>query len=265
MWSHLTVVLICCASGVAEALGLGSLPSNVRIRQGKPSDELSIALTMAKELVNPLGISHNNNLLIACDVQNSRQLIGWAQIRPMGFVGSSPPSPSKFEDGDTTSNAQTMQSRFTIEQEVDDIMWEEFEDDPTPIPNGLASLPWTKEYRAASRAADKRVARRKEVLQMELNDAPQLWELSSVYVIPEYRGQGVGSELVRQVLTRQRAQTKQGKDVYALTLAKNVNWYTQFGFKIEDQVPDSMNFEMTAGKAITKLIREELVCIRTQL
>jgi ribosomal protein S18 acetylase RimI-like enzyme len=158
-----------------------------------------------------------------------------------------------------------MQSRFSIEQEVDDIMWEEFEDDPTPIPTGLASLPWTEEYRAASRAADQRVARRKEVLQMELEDAPTLWELSSVYVIPEYRRRGVGSELVRQVLTRQYAQNKQGKDVYALTLAKNVKWYTQFGFKIEEQVPDQMMFEMNAGKVITKLIGEELVCIRTQL
>jgi hypothetical protein len=107
-------------------------------------------------------------------------LIGWAQIRPMGFVGPSTAGASKtFEDGDNTSNVSTMQSRLSIEQEVDDIMLEEFEDNPTPIPTELASLPWTEEYRAASRAADQRVARRKEVLQMELEDAPKLWELSS--------------------------------------------------------------------------------------
>lgn len=265
MWPQRIVVLTCYTSVLAEALSLKPLPNNVRIRQGKSSDELPIAITMAKELMNPLGISHKNNLLVACDIQNSRQLIGWAQIRSMGFVGPSIADSKTFEDGDNTSNVSTMQSRFSIEQEVDDIMWEEFEDDPTPIPTGLASLPWTEEYRVASRAADQRVARRKEVLQMELEDAPKLWELSSVYVIPEYRRRGVGSELVRQVLTRQYAQNKQGKDVYALTLAKNVEWYKQFGFKIEEQVPDFMKLEMTAGKVITKLIGEELVCIRTQL
>lgn len=259
-------LLLLCSIVNAPALALtpnSSLPVNVRIRQGKASDELPIALTMAKELMNPLGISHKNNLLVACDVKNSRQLIGWAQIRSIGYIGASS-NPSMFEDGASTSPTIS-QSTFSIEQEVDDLMWEEFEDDPTPIPNGLASLPWTEEYRAASRAADKRVERRKELLQVELDDAPKLWELSSVYVVQEYRRRGVGSELVRQVLTRQSTQNKSGRDVYALTLAKNVKWYEQFGFEIEQKVPGSMNFEVAAGNAITKLIGEKLVCISMQL
>jgi len=41
-----------------------------------------------------------------------------------------------------------------IESDINEQLWEEVEDDPTPIPNGLASLPWTSEYRAAYMAAE---------------------------------------------------------------------------------------------------------------
>jgi hypothetical protein len=36
-------------------------------------------------------------------------------------------------------------------------------------------------------------------------------------------------------------------------LVKNVEWYKQFEFKIEEQVQDSMMFEMNAGKVISKV------------
>ena len=255
----LQLYLAIFTSNLIEAL---TLPSNVRIRRGKASDELLIALTMAKELMNPLGISHTNQLLVACDVKNSQKLIGWAQIRSIGYVGGSS-DPNRFEDGNESKPNSL--SRFSIEQEVDDMMWEEFEDDPTPIPNGLASLPWTDEYKAASRAADNRVARRKQLLNIELAQTPKLWELSSVYVVPEYRRQGVGSELVRQVLNRQQSYDDSGKDVYALTLTKNMKWYEQFGFKAEEKIPDAMSFEVAAGNVITKIIGEKLQCIRLRL
>jgi GNAT superfamily N-acetyltransferase len=145
------------------------------------------------------------------------------------------------------------------------MMWEQFEDDPTPIPTGLASLPWSKEYRGASKAAEDRLARRNKLMQIELDNAPKLWELSSVYVVPKWRGKGVGTELVRQVLTQQTASNQHGKDVYALTLEKNVKWYEQFGFDIEEQIPETMSFEVAAGNAITKMLGERLVCIRMQL
>ncbi|KAL3785728.1 hypothetical protein HJC23_006297 [Cyclotella cryptica] len=246
---------------------LNALPKCVRIRSGRPDDELRIAFTMAKELMNPLGISHENNLLVACDVNNSRELIGWAQIRSIGYAGYST-DPDRFEDGDVSlksTGRRAGPSKLSMEREVDDLMWEEFEEDPTPFPNGFASLPWSKEYSAASKAADDRLARRKELLQVELDNTPKLWELSSVYVVPSWRRRGIGSELVRQVLNRHVANNQIGRDIYALTLAKNLNWYEQFGFKCEEKVPEAMAFEMTAGNAITKLIGEQLVCIRTRL
>jgi GNAT superfamily N-acetyltransferase len=220
---------------------------------------------MARELMNPIGISHKNNLLVACDGNDSRELIGWAQIRCIGYAEASANS-AKFEDTEAGSRIRkSSQSRFSIEQDVDEMMWEQFEDDPTPIPTGLASLPWSKEYRGASKAAEDRLARRNKLMQIELDNAPKLWELSSVYVVPKWRGKGVGTELVRQVLTQQTASNQHGKDVYALTLEKNVKWYEQFGFDIEEQIPETMSFEVAAGNAITKMLGERLVCIRMQL
>ena len=53
---------------------------------------------------------------------------------------------------------------------------------------------------------------------------------------------------------------------YALTLAKNVAWYEEhFGFIVENHVPNAMTMEMNVGKLITKLMGEELLCIRKTL
>ena len=82
--------------------------------------------------------------------------------------------------------------------------------------------------------------------------------------MPKYRNQGIGRALVKQVLKQQTR--KRGKDVYALTLAKNVAWYEeQFGFVVEKHVPNAMTMEMNVGRVITKWIGEELLCIRKTL
>jgi GNAT superfamily N-acetyltransferase len=225
---------------------------------------------MARELMNPLGISHQNNLLIAQDVVSGER-VGWAQIRSIGYAGVGL-DPSRFEDdGDGTDDGSSSlkrrdtQSALSIERDIDEQMWEEFESDGVDFPTGLASLPWTNNYKAAFKAADSRLKRRDRMVNEELNSRPMFWELSSVYVIPKYRKQGIGSELVKQVLRRHVITNKRGRDIYALTLAKTVPWYEQFGFKIEEKVPSSMTIEMAVGNVITKLIREKLVCIRTSL
>ena len=82
--------------------------------------------------------------------------------------------------------------------------------------------------------------------------------------MPKYRNQGIGRALVKQVLKQQTR--KRGKDVYALTLARNRAWYEeQFGFKVEKHVPNAMTMEMNVGQALTKWMGEELLCIRKTL
>jgi GNAT superfamily N-acetyltransferase len=236
----------------------------IRYRSARPNDELPIAAVMAKELMNPFGISHKNNLLVAED-RASGERVGWAQVRSMGYATIAT-NPSKFENDTVENNSlarRDTQSSLSIEQDVDEIMWREFEEDPVEFPNGFSSLPWSKEYRAASKAADDRLKRRHKIFQDELERRPRLWELSSVYVLPEFRNQGIGSDLITGVLTRTNRQ--KGKYVYALTLAKTVPWYEQFGFVQEAEIPKPMAFEVAAGKVVTKLIGEELVCIRTSI
>ena len=136
--------------------------------------------------MNPIGISHENNLLVACNVNDSRELIGWAQIRCIGYSDASADS-TQLEDGEIGSHiCKSSQYRLSIEQDVDNMMWEEVEDDSTPIPTGLASLPWSKEYRDASRAAEDTLVWREKLLQIEVDNTPKLWELSSVYVVPKW-------------------------------------------------------------------------------
>ena len=73
--------------------------------------------------------------------------------------------------------------------------------------------------------------------------------------MPKHRNQGIGRALVLQVL--KQLTRKRGKDVYALTLAKNVAWYEeQFGFVVEKRVPNAMTMEINVGKLITKCMRE---------
>jgi GNAT superfamily N-acetyltransferase len=245
-----------------------SQSKNIRFRDGRLEDEFTIAVIMAKELMNPFGISHKNNLLIAEDIATGER-IGWSQIRSIGY-SSVPLDPSQFEDdesGDKSSlTLRDTQSSLSIEQDVDEYMWEEFEKDPVNFPNGFASLPWSKEYCQASEAANKRSKRRERLVEAELARRPKLWELSSVYVAPTFRNQGIGTELVKGVLAKQQQQNK-GKEVYALTLVKMIPWYQSLGFALLDKedVPSSMALEVAAGGIITSFIGEELVCIRTSL
>lgn len=270
------LVLQCCiffislSSSPAFAAAFSSsknqIASRISYRIGLPSDQLPIAAAMAKELMNPFGISHKNNLLVAVDRETGDR-VGWAQVRSLGFV-TVDTNPSEFEKEDGSSSSlkrRDTESSFSVEQDVDEIMWQEFEeDDSVEFPNGLASLPWSKEYRASSQAAADRLERRKKLVQEELARRPRLWELSSVYVLPEFRKQGIGSELVHGVLEMTRNQ-RRGKDVYALTLAKTVPWYEQLGFTLEDVIPKPMALEVAAGNVVTKLIGEDLVCIRKSL
>ena len=241
----MNIVLLLLGLSLIEAL-----VSNIQFRNGRSSDERTIATTMLKELMNPLGIKAER-FIVAVDDQRP---IGWAQIRPLGTAKR---DPSKF-------NARP--GSFDVQSDADDAMWDEFEQEQdTVVPVGLASLPWTKEYRAFAEAAKKRRERRAEIVEREKAKAPMLYELASVYVIPDYRGQGIGTELIKRVLQRHVDRGRKLSDVYLLTLATTVQWYyDSFGFEVvpEEQVPEQMRFEIAAGKLITRLIGAKLCCMR---
>jgi len=251
--------------------------NNIQYRQGMPHDELKIASTLLKELMNPLGIK-GNRFVVATDLASSdtrrskNPIIGWAQIKPLGTAQQRDPSIYDARAGS-----------YSLDQDVDDTMWDSFEQDESiRVPVGFKSLPWTKEYRAMQEAVKDRDTKRQRLRQeieaeLEADPRAQLWELSSVYVEPAYRSRGIGTELVRQVL-RQRLVGKDNKqtkkqptlqtvpgNIYCLTLSKTAPWYKEnFGFELvsDKDVPAPMAFEVTAGNVITKLIGSQLCCMR---
>ena len=96
----------------------------------------------------------------------------------------------------------------------------------------------------------------------------QLFELSSVYVDVSYRGQGIGTELVKRVLRKRLLESQKPclpSTIYCLTLATTVDWYRDnFGFETvpSTDIPAPMALEVTAGNIITKLIGARLCCMR---
>ena len=242
------------------------LPPGVRFRCGRPDDEPTIAFAMARELMNPLGIS-SENFVVAEDLATGERL-GWAQIRPLGPAGVDP----AVLNGRPGSIRPT-----TAEDDVDELIWEEFEEDNegADFSGGWRStLPWSDEYRSAMEASRARRDRRAELVAREeanrrRNPSPRIWELASVYVVPDRRSAGIGRSLVRSVLELHGEYGRSKEAIYALTLSSTVDWYAgNFGFvAVEDpsQVPKPMAFEVAAGTAITKLMGNQLVCLRLPL
>jgi N-acetylglutamate synthase-like GNAT family acetyltransferase len=99
----------------------------------------------------------------------------------------------------------------------------------------------------------------------ELGNTDQ-WELASVWVKADWRGSGLGTELVRRLRSMHRSAGRQEKDLFLLTLRKTTAWYEALGFEVLElegpSVPEPMRFEIKAGKAVTGLIGEELACMR---
>ena len=199
------------------------------------------------------------------------EVYGWAQLRP---IGPRTRDPDKFDapPGSGMTKSQSIQSE--IEEEI----WEDFESDPLDVPIGFASLPWTKEYREYSQKSQDR---REKRMQMENGsndnvnksnpDDNQLWELASVYVVPEMRRSGIGSELIRRLLAKHIMLERRIEDVYLLTLDNNANsnsnsktrdWYGSFGFEVTEDPPASMALEIAAGGALTRIMGESLISMR---
>lgn len=226
---------------------------SVKFRRGAKSDEIQISLTMTRNLMNPLGINFER-FVVAVDPSDDSKLYGWAQLRP---IGSSIRDPKQYNAGPGSGS---------VEQDIEEEIWDEFEKDDMEFPNGFASLPWSKEYIEFSRAsAKRRELRAKLIEQVERKKQSrrnQLWELSSVYVIPEWRSNGIGSELIRRLLAQHALLGRKADDVYLVTVESTNNWYRGFGFELTDDTPASMDFEVSAGEFLTKFMGEKLVVMQ---
>lgn len=245
---------------LCSALHINGLSSHVRYQPGQPRHRLQIATTLARQLMNPLDVQTDR--FIVANTAND-DLIGWAQLKSMKSLIMQDPARYDARPGS-----------YDLEQEVDDAMWDDFEQDNTiQIPSGLASLPWTKEYQQMQNAARDREKRREEIRASREKDRSglQLYELSSVYVDPAYRRKGIGKELVKRVLRKRLLEASSPSppsSIYLLTLTTTSGWYQQnFGFEVVDSrsIPSSMIFEVAAGNVITKLIGSELCCMRGTL
>jgi GNAT superfamily N-acetyltransferase len=225
----------------------------VRFRPGGSQDELQIKLTMAKNLMNPLSIQADR-FIVAVDPTDNSNLYGWAQLRP---IGTSLRNSDQYD---------ALPGSGSIEREVNEEIWEDFENDEMDVPVGFASLPWTKEYKdymiKSEERTKKRIQRMKQMEEEQQRGENTLWELASVYVKPEWRKLGIGSELIKRVLAKHSIKGRRNQDVYLLTLDSTSNWYKQFGFQVTDEPPASMALEITAGNVITGFLGSKLVCMR---
>ena len=170
---------------------------DVLYRQGEVRDILPIAATLAGQLMNPLSLDPGNFLVAFRDGGGGeggggpfglRRVVGFGQIRPLGPALADP------------SVVDARPGSGDVEIATDEEIWAEFEDDETfpPDLSGIRSLPWSREYRQASASAAARRERRAQVRREIMaaaaagGGAGQLWELASVYVVPECRGRGRG-------------------------------------------------------------------------
>ena len=216
------------------------------IRAGRRSDELAIAATSARNLMNPLSIDARN-FVVATNDDGDR--LGFAQLRPLGAAALADPATYDAAPG-----------TYDFDAAADDEAWDEL----PSIPTGLASLPWTAEYREfAAQAARRRDARTARRATAEAA-APKLFELASVFVFEQHRNGGVGAAHVRRLLESHAAADRRAADVYLLTLEATRPWYERLGFRAVGaaDVPAPLAFEVAAGGLVTRAIGEKLVCMR---
>jgi ribosomal protein S18 acetylase RimI-like enzyme len=208
---------------------------------------------MTRNLMNPLNLD-SKRFVVAVDPMNDNQIYGWAQFRPTGF---------------NLQNAQeydALPGSGSIESDIDDEIWQDFEDDPADFPNSAASLPWTKEYKEFSKASSKRREKRMQLMDraemQRIRGQNQLWELASVFVKPKWRNRGIGRELIQRVMAKHAMVERSSRDVYLLTLDSTQDWYRSLGFELTDEPPATMAGEITVGNLITGLVGSKLVCMK---
>jgi len=87
----------------------------------------------------------------------------------------------------------------------------------------------------------------------------ELVELSSLVVVPEWRGRGVGSALVSELVQR-----AEGKTLCLLTIGSSVPFYERLGFKeiSQQMVPRPLQPEVVLGTVVARLAaNDRLLCM----
>ncbi|EJK60213.1 hypothetical protein THAOC_19468, partial [Thalassiosira oceanica] len=232
-----------------------------RMRPGFGGDKIVITLHSFGRLINPLS-DEEDSIVVAEDIKTGRRL-GWAQIRSLGYA-------SLDEDGAgenySAGSSLRITSSASVEEDVNELIWQKFEEDPVDFPAGLRSLPWTEEYRLASKAADERLQEKEKVLDAERKSRPRLWVVSPIHVEPVAMEEGIGSALLSQVLSfhmLRRSVGDPGASVFAIVSEKNLNCYLSRGFKKQDYVPDPMKWSHAIANFKARLRgEEEPVCVR---
>jgi len=208
--------------------------------------------------MNPLNLDSKRFIVAVNASTNGNTIYGWAQLRP---IGSTLRNPQEYN---------ALPGSGSIETNIEEEIWQDFENDETEFPNGFASLPWTKEYKDFLKSSQTRLEKRNVNQRMEQKERErirgqnQLWELVSVYVKPEWRKRGIGRELIRRVMARHDLLERPRGDVYLLTLDRTEDFYRGlgFGFEVTDEPPASMAGEIVVGNLITGFLGSKLVCMR---
>jgi len=239
----------------------------VTFRRGEPSDTLPIAAALLAAFAQrksdlPLGLPLGCNPLSTLLVQPSRHIvcesasdgarIGFAQLRVLAATR---------EVDATTYNARP--GTANMASDADDEAWDDLERDLEEL-GGLKTgllLPWSDEYRKLDERAALQRARRGARVAQAAVDAQPLWELRSVVVADEWRGVGVGSALVRRLMSAHEGRGRQASDVYLLANERTAGWYeARFGFgRVADE---AVPRQMVAAKRLSAVLGAQLVCMR---
>lgn len=99
-------------------------------------------------------------------------------------------------------------------------------------------------------------------------------ELASLYVDPNYRRKGIASMIVKQLIERSLENQRNDEQNYAssticlLTLRPTAPLYEKHGFAILSmdsaefqKLPKAIKFEASAGRILSSLLRNDLVCM----
>lgn len=98
----------------------------------------------------------------------------------------------------------------------------------------------------------------------------QYSELASLYVVPERRNEGIGTEIVKALVERhsgrQSHDQRSRQQICLLTLRSTSKFYTSLGFREAsraelEQLPRAIQLEFKAGSLLSFVLSNDLICM----